>query len=323
MNRRLLPVLVVALGVLALPASAPAARKVDVAVGIGDQSANMFADANYKRLMLKKARYFIEYNAIDQPDQLSRADAYVTAARAAGVKVLMHISVDDINTYPPKLPSLDAYTSKVGALIDRYKPYGVTDWGAWNEANHKSQPTTKNPKRAAQFYKAMKRRCGGCKVVGLDVLDQAGVERYIAQWLRYAGSSGASPSLVVGIHNYSEVNRRLAEKRSPSSLRRYPGTKRIIAAVRRKNRRAKFWYTETGGVKRFGTPFPCSASRQASRTTFMFDLARRYDRDIERLYSYNWYGADCARFDAGLVESDGAVRPAYRTFRTMLKRFRR
>jgi hypothetical protein len=164
--------------------------------------------------------------------------------------------------------------------------------------------------------------CSGCKIVALDVLDQAGVEKYIARWLKAAGSSGRSAK-VFGIHNYSEVNRRLKEKRSASSLKRYPGTARIIKAVRKKNKKAKFWYTETGGVWNFGTNFQCNEpARQASRTKFMFDMIKRYDRDVERLYSYNWFGTasgGCEGFDAGLVEQSGTPRPAYATFKNGLK----
>lgn len=311
--------LLVALGlVVAMPAS-PSAAKTKVAVGIGDQSPNMFTDANWQALNIKKARYFIEWNAIDQPGEIEKATKYVMAARSAGVKVLMHISTDDINSQPRRpLPSVNAYKSKVKQLINLYKPAGVKDWGVWNEANHKSQPTAKNPKRAAQFYKALRSMCKGCKIVGLDVLDQAGVETYIARWMKYAGSTGRSASLVVGIHNYSEVNRRLKEKRSKSSLKKYPGTLRIIKKVHQKNKRAKFWYTETGGVKKFGS-LGCSDSRQTSATKYMFTLAKRYDRYIERLYSYNWYGNDCNGFDAGLVESNGAARPAYATFKSGMK----
>lgn len=323
MNRRLLPTLLIALGlVIAVPASASAA-KIKVAVGVGDQSPKMFEDANWKSLKLKKTRYFVEWNTIDQPDQLAKADAFVNAARQARTKVLMHISTDDINSVPRRpLPSVSRYKSKVRALIARYRPQGVTEWGVWNEANHKSQPTAKNPKRAAQFYKTFRSLCKKCKIVALDVLDQAGVEKYIASWLKHAGSAGRS-ARIIGIHNYSEVNRRLKEKRSKASLRKFPGTARIIKAVRKKNKKAKFWYTETGGVANFGRAFPCNRKRQANRTKFMFGMIKRYDKDVERLYSYNWFGTSdggCKGFDAGLVEADGAARPALATFRSGLRR---
>ena len=105
MIRRLTPLLPV-LGLLALPSAASAA-KINVAVGVGDQSPKMFDDANWKALNLKKTRYFIEWNAADQPGGLADADKFVDAARDRGVKVLMHISTDNINAVPPsKLPTV-------------------------------------------------------------------------------------------------------------------------------------------------------------------------------------------------------------------------
>jgi hypothetical protein len=312
---RRLTLLLPILGLLAIPTVASA--KVNVAVGVGDQSPKMFSDANWKSLGLKKTRYFVEWNAISQPAEIAKADAFVSAARAAGVKVLMHISVDNINSSPrTPLPSVAQYKASVGALIKRYKPQGVTDWGAWNEANHKSQPTAKNPKRAAQFYTTMKSLCSGCKIVALDVLDQAGVERYIASWLKAAGTAGKTAK-IIGIHNYSQVNRKITEKKASN---RYPGIARIIKAVRKRNSVAKFWLTETGGLASFGGSFPCSLSRQASTTTFMFSLLKKYDKNIERLYTYNWFGNGCTpQFDGGLVEADGSARPALAAFRKGLK----
>jgi hypothetical protein len=312
---RRLPLLLPVLGLLALPGVASAA-KINVAVGIGDQSPKMFDDANWKSLNLKKTRYFVEWNAVDHPGELQNADKFVDAARERGVKVLMHISTENINAVPPtRLPTVAQYKAKVGQLIKRYKPRGVTEWGAWNEANHKSQPTAKNPKRAAQFYIALKGMCRGCKIVALDVLDQAGVERYIASWLKAAGAAGRTAK-IIGIHNYSQVNRRITERNASN---RYPGTERIIKAVRKRNRVAKFWYTETGGVAQFGSAFPCDKSRQASRTKFMFTMLKKYDKNIERLYSYNWFGNNCDGFDAGLVDRNGSTRPSYNVFKANLK----
>ena len=316
MSRRLLVPLLAALVLLAVPAAAPA--KVNVIVGIGDQSPEMFSNAYYQQLKLKRTRYFIRWDTIDKPSELARADEFVNAARASGVRVLMHISSSDLRPKKAKLPSVTAYKAKVGALVARYRPTGVTDWGVWNEANHATQPTYKSPRRAAQFYKAFRKfACSGCKIVALDVLDQTGVERYIRRWLSAAGSAGRL-ARVIGIHNYSEVNRKKTK-----GTRKYPGTKRIVDAVRKKNRRARYWYTETGALVKFES-FKCSESRPKSTLRFMFRLAKKYDRYIERLYSYNWRGADCqVRFDAGLVYANGQPRPHYSIFKSKLKDYKR
>jgi hypothetical protein len=309
------------LALLAVPASASA---VNVRVGIGDQSPAMFNNANYEALNLKLTRYFIEWNAITDPVELAKADRFVAAANASGVKVLMHISTADIKASTPKLPSVSAYRSRVGALIKRYKPLGVTDWGAWNEANHKTQPTSKSPAAAAKFFIQMRKLCTRCTIVALDVLDQRGVEAYIAKFFKAAGKAESARVRVVGIHNYSEVNRRIGDKQKYSNS--YPGTLRIIKAVQKSNKKAKFWYTETGGLTKQGNAFPCSDSRAANRTKYMFTLAKRYQKYIQRLYTYNWTpSAVCedSEFDGGLVNIDGSVRPAYNVFKSNLKSFRR
>ncbi len=321
MPRSLLVFVLAALTLLAGASAAPAKKKINIRVAIGDQSPEMFSSPFYQALHLKRTRYFIEWNAIDQPDVLARADAFVAAARLHGVSVLMHVSTDNINADPRSpLPSVRAYRRKVSALIRRFKPQGVKDWGVWNEANHRSQPTQKNPARAARYFMQMRSICRGCTIVALDVLDQAGVEEYVHRWFAALGESKARHARIVGIHNYSEVNRKLKK-----GSNRYPGTSRIIAAARAHNRDAKFWYTETGGhVKLFGT---CDVDRAADRTVYMFSLAKRFRKFIRRLYTYNWTPTptcdDATRFDAGIVEPDGTPRPAYHVIKSRLRGFKR
>src|SRR5204862_6824351 len=123
---------------------------------------------------------------------------------------------------------------------------------------------------------------------------------------------------IIRIHNYPEENRLIKK-----GTDRYPGTARIIKAVRTKNKVAKFWYTETGGVVNFGNAFPCDPKRAANRNAYMFKLAKKYDKDVERLYTYNWTGADCNGFDAGIVNADGSPRSAYAPFKAALKGFKK
>lgn len=294
------------LGAFLLGAGSAQAASTKIAVGIGDQSPNMFASPAYKALKLKKTRYFIPWNAIHNPGQLANADAFVKAAKAAKVKVLMHISTDDFTPKKAKLPSVSAYKKDVKRLISRYKKQGVREWGVWNEANHASQPTYRSPKRAAEYFVAMRSICSGCTIVALDVLDQAGVDTYIKKFYAAVPSSKRKYVKIVGIHNYSDVNRK-----------RSTGTAKIIKAAKKAQKTdTDFWLTETGALVSFGSNFPCSESRAKSRMTYMFTLAKKYRKDITRLYSYNWQGTDCQnRFDAGLVHPDGSVRGSYTSFK--------
>jgi hypothetical protein len=300
------------------PAVAPAppsaeARRARVAVGLGDQSPAMFTTPSFQALRLRKARMFVRWDVMLRPADRARMDAWIAAARAARVRPFVHVSTNDLRAKRARLLSTARYRQRVGRLVRHLRARGVRDIGVWNEANHKTQPTWRNPRRAAAYYRQMRRMCRGCTIVGLDVLDQTGVERYIGRFFRALPRSLRHRRIVVGIHNYSDTNRL-----------RGRGTRAIIRAVRRYDRRARFWLTETGGVVNFGRAFPCDTLRAASRTAYMFRLARRYDRYLERLYAYNFFGAGCQGFDAGLVGgATGVPRPAYAVFRSRLASFRR
>lgn len=320
--RRLTPALLAALAaaLLALPAAASAA-KVPVSVGIGDQNATVFGLPAFKGLGLKKVRYNVRWDAVRYPNVLAAADQYIAAAQASGARVLVEFTTNNYRLRKAKLPSLRQFRTTTLRLVRRFRSQGVREFGVWNEVNHASQPTYRNPRRAAQFFLALRASCRGCTIVALDVLDQAGVAGYIA---RFYSALGRRRSLakIVGVHNYGDTNR---------PTRRGGGTLGIIRAVKRYNRRSQFWLTETGGIVKFGRSFPCNPRspargerRAAGALKTMFALTKRFRRDVKRLYIYNFYGEDCkARFDAGLVRRNGRPRPGYRVVKSALKSFQR
>src|SRR3954462_7331886 len=246
-----------ALAVLALAPAAAQAR-TDIRVGIGDQQVAMFDNPAFQRAKFKRVRYFVAWNAMDDAAQRLGARAQAVRARQSGISVLIHVSTDDTCIKKAHLPSVSAYRSKVGRLVRYFRGLGVRDFGAWNEANHASQPTYRSPTRAADFFREMYRlvkgRCRTCAVIALDVLDQTGVERYMRSFYRHLSSTYRRRATVVGIHNYGDVNRR-----------RTTFTRNIIRQAHHYNGRAKFWVTETGGIVNFGRSFPCSTTRAASR----------------------------------------------------------
>src|SRR3954469_17189308 len=309
--------LLTTLVVLALAPAAAQAR-TDIRVGIGDQQVAMFDNAAFQRAKFKRVRYFIAWNAMDDARQRLAARAYVLAARAQGISVLIHVSTDDTRIKKAHLPSVGAYRSKVGRLVRYFRGLGVREFGAWNEVNHASQPTYRSPTRAADFFREMYRlvkgRCRSCAVVALDVLDQAGVDRYMRSFFRHLSSTYRRRATVVGIHNYGDVNRR-----------RTTYTRLIIRQTHAYDRHSRFWLTETGGIVKSGASSPCSEPRAASRLKEMFSIARRYRTSgIDRLYIYNWTGAGCdARFDAGLTRPDGTPRPGYAYVRSALPNYLR
>lgn len=313
---RLLPLLLIA-ACCALPTAAQA-KSANVIVGVGDQNATMFTNPLYTALQLTRTRYFIPWDAIDHPAALAQADAFVTAASRAKVQVLMHISTNTFEPEEAHLPSVNEYNRKVGALINRFRPRGVREWGAWNEANHRTQPTFDNPKRAAQFYLAMKKLCPGCKIVALDILYSLGIRPYFASWLKALPAKERTRALTIGIHQYTDPN--------DNSTKATSTTIRILRAQAPNTR---FWITETGGlayVRLAGTQKvqrSCSLTRQAAATKRAFSVAGTFDQDVERMYTYSWTGTDCTGFDAGLTNADGSRRPALTEFARALKGFKR
>jgi hypothetical protein len=312
------------LALLVLVPASPAAARSSIRVGVADQSPAMFESPYFQQLKIKRTRYFVPSDVMQDPAELARADEFVNAARAHGVQTFIHVSTSDLREKRGPIVSATRYRSNARKLVAHFRALGVRDFGAWNEVNHKTQETWNRVGSAVSYFKSMyqevKRRCRSCGVVGLDMLDQAGADRYIRSFYARLSSTWRKRLSIVGIHNYSDVNRN-----------RSTGTAKIINTVRRYNRRAKFWFTETGALASFQRSFPYSESRQASRIRNMFTFASRYkSRGVQRVYSYNYFGIEngtsCGtrcRFDAGLVDPDGTPRPVFAVFKKKLASYSR
>jgi hypothetical protein len=313
------------LALLALVPASPAAARSAVRVGLADQSPAIFDSPYFQALKIKQTRYFVASDVMRDAGERAKARAFVTAARRHGVSTLLHISTTDLRAKRGVVVSTATYRRDVGRIVAYFRRLGVRDFGAWNEVNHKTQETWNRVGNAVSYFKSMysavRRRCPSCAVVGLDILDQAGSDRYIRSFYARLSRGWRARLKVVGIHNYSDVNRS-----------RSTGTARIINAVRRYNRRTRFWFTETGALASFGRAFPYSEARQASRIRNMFTYASRYrTRGVERVYSYNYFGIEdtaygcgtTCRFDAGLLDPDGTPRPVYAVFKAKLAGFSR
>lgn len=308
----------------ALLTTSTASARNPIRVGLADESPAMFTSPAYQALGIKRTRYFVPSDVMQNRVELAKATAFVTAARAAGASTLLHISTTDLREKKGKLVSTKTYRRNVAKIVKTFRKLGVRDFGAWDEVNHKTQETWNHVGNAVSYFKSMwsavHKRCAKCNVVGLDVLDQAGVDRYISSFYKRLSKTWRKRLKVVGIHNYSDVNRG-----------RSKGTSLIIKTVHKYNRSTRFWFTETGALASFKGSFPYSESRQASRLKNMFSLAKKFRKSgVARVYSYNWFGIEngpsCGSnclFDSGLVSSSGALRPAYAVFKSKLAGFSR
>jgi hypothetical protein len=282
---------------------ATTAQRADAAVtvGIGEQSGSVFTDPLFtKQLKLRYARNFQAWNVALVKKQALYLDQWIDAATAAHVQPLISFS-QALNSKCPRrpchLPTLSEFTRAFKAFHKRWPE--VRTISPWNEANHRSQPTWKNPKRAAQFYNVVRKYCRGCTIVAADVID----ETNMVKWLKDFRKTAIKPR-IWGLHNYRDTNKRKGQKLG--------GTKLLMKTVK-----GQVWLTETGGIVRFVLPggktlFKNSPTRAADALRRMFRLASQYRSRIKRLYIYNWYGTSRkARFDAGLVDAKGKPRPGY------------
>lgn len=307
--RRLLPVLCLLL-VLAVPAAAPAAAGPQV--GISENQPQMFSDPNFAGLGAKKVRLVTAWNVLTRAgdDERNRVDEYLKAAQARGIEVLVtfehargaadvcNVKANQTTLPQCQLPSVADYEANFKLFRATY-PW-VRTYAPWNEINHFTQPTARDPKRAAEFTNVAARNCAGCTVVVADILDQADSAKAkkpkfksTTRYIKAFRKGLKVPRKVCGIHNYSDTNRF-----------RTTGTKAIVKALGCK----QIWLTETGGIAAFGS-FKFDLKRQLKATKYMFTSARKI-KQIKRLYVYTYFGGHTPRFDAGLVAATG-LRPAY------------
>ena len=316
MRSRLPLFLIAVLSLLAVPAAAQA----KLTIGIAENNPGMFSDPLFTQLGAKHARVVVSWNVADgKGDELNRVIDYLHRAEASGVTPLVtfeHARGDaticnkrkNRKKAQCKLPTAKQYE----AALRKFKAFfpNVRNVVAWNEINHFTQPTYKNPKAAAKFTMIARKVFKGGTVVAADILDQAdnvrakrptfkSTTRYIKAFRKaYKG-----PRSVCGVHNYSDTNRF-----------RQTGTKAIIKALGCK----QIWLTEAGGLYKF-VGYKADQKRQLRATKYMFKVAKA-NKKIKRLYVYTWFGAPrSARFDAGLVGTDGKPRKAYAEVRKHVK----
>jgi len=287
--------------VLCAPASA------NYRVGLSEQSAATFDQPLWQGLKLKRVRYVVPWDFY-KGDGAAEAATFMNAARAHNQDVLVMFTARRgcftngkySKSSACRAPSKSAYTTAFKKFKAAY-PW-VKTYAPWNEANHVSQPTSKNPKRAADYYAAMRANCKGCKILGADVLDQSNVKTWLRAFIKYSKNKAR----IWGLHNYKDVNRKQS-KGLTNVLKTVPG---------------EVWLTETGGITTLeSSGFKTSPSRAASATKYLFQLADKYDSKkkgykskVTRIYVYRWWGEPGGRFDSGLVNPDGSPRPAYAQF---------
>jgi polysaccharide biosynthesis protein PslG len=299
---------VLAAAVVAVGAgSSPAQAKV--AVGIGQQTPELFSSPYWLALKSPYVRYITPYDTVTDPGQLSRLDPWMFGARVTGAHVVIGFrSSLKSARLTRRLPTQAQYTKAFRAFRARY-PW-VRDYIPWNETNHPTSLTGPRPYRAAQYFNVVRRYCRTCNVAAGDVLDIRNMESWIG---RYKRSLKYTPK-IWSIHNYHDANARTSQ-----------GVRRLMRVTK-----GQIWMTETGGVvkmrafegkkvisRNYGT------KKAAAATKYVLNLAK-INRRITRIYLYHWRAPKpYSGWDSALMDARLRPRPAYRTLKAWLVKARR
>ena len=304
--RRLTCAVLAAAALLLLPAAASAAPAV---VGIGEQSPAMFQDPSWQRLNSRDVRYIVAWDALRVRWQKAEVDAYLSAARAAGARVLLGFSRSRSRRKSRRkyLPSPSRLRREFLAFRAHY-PW-VTSYLTWNEANHRGQPTWNRPDVVARYYDVLRRTCRSCTIVGPSVLDSLAMPG----WVRQVERKAKHRVRIWALHNYIDANRF-----------RTRGTRSLLRVTRKT--KARIWFTETGGVVRRdnGSRIEFAESKtHAVKATRQVEKLARLSRRIQRVYFYHWIApGPHANWDSALIDRRGRPRPSYRVVKTYIRRSR-
>ncbi len=267
-------------------ASAPAAGAA-VLTGVSDQRSAFFDSPAYRALELNTVRLIVPWDA---GLRAGPWDAWIARAQRDGATVMVALEHDGASRCPAApcaLPPTSAYGDALAALLARYPP--IREVTAWNEPNHNSQPTFRQPGAAARYFDEARARCPACTIVAGDFLDDVALPSYLAS---YQAALTSTPA-VWGLHNYFDST--------------YFSSRGVQTMLTRTS--GRLWLTETGGIVSFGN-LGYDEQRAADGVAWLYELADAHPA-LDRMYLYQWQGSADNEFDSGVVGYDGSPRPAY------------
>ena len=121
----------------------------------------------------------------------------MASAKAGKYNVLIAFNSTKSTSGSKKKPTAKKLAASLKALRKKY-PGQIKRVSPWNEENY----TLKKPKLAAEYYKAVKKACKGCKIVS-DVVDKPNL---ISWTKKYQKALGKTKVKIWGLHNYVDVN---------------------------------------------------------------------------------------------------------------------
>ncbi|MEX2252964.1 MAG: hypothetical protein WD649_02325 [Thermoleophilaceae bacterium] len=302
-RRLLVPLLLVgSLAVLALatPSSASAAK---ARLGIADNNLATLQDPRFRAFGIRYLRITIPWNVYLRPNggTARRFSRTIRTAQGQGIRVLASFTLGAFKSKRRRLAlvPLRSYTRMFKRF--RRKHRSVREIIPWNEQNHRFMPTRtrRGSRRAALYYRAVKRNCRGCTVLGATVIDEKNVVSYLRRFKRQLRQLRIRQPRIWGLHAYKGV-----EARGGGNTRQ---VRRMLRTIR-----GKVWIVESGGLfKHSGRrpKVPPNAQRQARQDRFLFNRlgsGKRPFNRITRLYIYNWAQVSKNTWDSALIGPDYA-----------------
>jgi hypothetical protein len=303
-----------ALLVLAALAMVPAAQAKPFS-GVADQRVETLQDARFQKSGIKRYRVAVSYDQIRQGTRrgaslyakslLARQDDFFRLAKQQRLDVM--VSFYRTSLLSPKkaaasLPSVAQFQKDFRAFRKRYPQ--IKKFSNWNEINFKiAQPTGRNPKRAGQFYKMLRKECRGgkCSVLTGDFRPDG--SKHDAAWLKaFLKEIGKGPHQW-GLIPYLDTNKFSTKL-----------TKKFLKDTKKGN----VYVTENGPIDVFPFGgFRTNPTRQNKAMRYSLVTYPKVSKRIKGQYVYSWQRpADAPKnaFDSALIDGKGKPRPAYFTF---------
>ena len=267
----------------------------NVKIGIAEQKPDMFSDALFKPLGIKYARRSVGWDTMKYDWQIADVDAWLTAARNAGVTPMISFAKSRNEARRRYLPTVAEYKQQFIAFKNRW-PW-VREYAATNESNHPAEMGGTNPKRAMEYWRAMKSACPQCKVAAATLLD---FQPTLLKWTKaFVKAAGKKQPTLWALHNYVSVNR-FDEKL----------TKQLLKIIK-----GEIWITEVGGLV-YRKPaigrvkLREGVGHQTRVTQYMFTKMLKLSPRIKRIYVFHWDASEDGSWDSGMIDKNGTPRPS-------------
>jgi hypothetical protein len=275
---------------LALAPAAGAARKV--VIGIDSQRSDMFASPLFTRLGVTESRLVVPYDLWrSSSGEKKAARQWLSWAKAQRNTPVIVFNRTSRKGGGQIAPTLTQYRFGVRWFLRHYR--WIKRYVAWNEPNHRTQPTFRKPRTAAGYYNALRSMCRSCLVLAGGVVDSA---LNFSTWLpAYKRALRGRPK-GWALYNYYDVNR-LSTKQTRLFMRLTSGP---------------VWLLETGGTLRRNGWKTVTPARALKAQRFLFRMVAGLKR-IQRVYIYDWRAVSKKRsaWDSGLLDLKGHPRPTY------------